>query len=181
MPGSVILAALLAWPVSGQDSTSLYERIRFCLLSMLGGAFLVWGLRQPVIGWHGNLGSLIGFGLVVALLSAIFLIRLWFDKFVGMLSDLLLGCFDVSDHSRWDMNSETRQIEKAVRLYRRGRRRRALRQCNRIIESNSQFASTATTLAYWIENPVGIRFVNTPRTKLAFRGRFSSLNRLLTF
>ncbi len=70
----------------------------------------------------------------------------------------MLGCMDVSDDSPWDSKYETRQIEQAVQLFRTGRRRRALRLCNRIIESNSQYMSTATTLAYWIENPGTLRF-----------------------
>ena len=50
---------------------------------------------------------------------------------------------------------------------------------NRIIESNSQYMSTATTLAYWIKNPGTLRFDRPPRTTLIFKGRFSSLNHLL--
>ena len=181
VPGSLIIAALLAWPMSEQNSESLYERIRFCLLSMLGGALLVWGFRQPSSGLNGNLGFLTVDGPVVVLMAVIFLMMLWFNKVIGMMSDLLLGCFDVPDHSPWDANYETGQIEKAVQLFQRGRRHRALRLCHRIIESNSQYTSTATTLAYWIENPEGIRFIKPSRTRLVFRGRFSSLNRFLAF
>ena len=181
VPGSLIITALLAWPMSEQDSKTLSERIRFCLLSMLGGALLAWGFRQPQADFHGNMGFMTVDGPMVALMAAMFLILLWVNKVTGMMTDLLLGCFDVPDNSCWDMNYETRQIEQAVRLYRRGRRQRALRLCNRIVESNSQFAATATTLSYWIENPDRYKFIMPPRTKLVFKGRLSGLNRLLAF
>jgi hypothetical protein len=112
------------------------------------------------------------------MMAVAFLMLLWFDKVTGMMADMLLGCMDVSDDSPWDSKYETRQIEQAVQLYRRGKRNRALRLCNRIIESNSQYTSTATTLAYWIENPDTLRFIKPPRTSLRFKGRFSSLNHL---
>lgn len=180
-PGSLIFAALMSWPMSGQDSKTLSDRVRFCLLSMLGGTLLVWGFRQPVAGFHGNVGFLTMDGSVVTLMSVVFLILLWFEKFTGMLTDLLLGWADVSDNSRWDMNYEARQMEKAVQLYRRGSCQRALRLCNRIIESNSQYAATATTLAYWIENPDRFKLIKPSRTPLIFKGRFAGFNRLLTF
>jgi hypothetical protein len=94
---------------------------------------------------------------------------------------MLLGCMDFPDDSQQDPKYETRQIEKAVQLFRRGRRHRALRLCNRIIESDSQYTSTAATLAYWIENPGTLRFDRPPRTTLLFKGRFASLNRLFSF
>ena len=181
MPGSLIIAALLAWPMSQYDTENLFQRIRFCLLSMLGGAILVWGFRQPPADPHGNMSFLTVDGPVVAFMAAGFLIMLWFDKFTGMMTDLVLGCIDVQDNSYGDFNHETRQMEEAVQLYRRGRRRRALRLCNRIIESNSQYAATANTLVFWIENPDRFRFIKPPRTALKFKGRFASLNRLLVY
>lgn len=172
VPGSLVIAALLAWPMSQQDSRSLFERIRFCLLSMLGFALLVWGFRQEPKGFNGVMGFLTLDGPVIALMATAFLILLWFEKAIGMMTDLLLGCFDFPDDSQWDLKYETRQIEEAVQLFRRGKRHRALRLCNRIIESNSQYASTATTLAYWIENPGTLRFIRPPRTAPIFEGRF---------
>jgi hypothetical protein len=181
VPGSLVIAALLAWPMSKQESETLFERIRFCLLSMLGGALLVWGIQQPPADFHGNMGFLTIDGPVVALMAAGFLVMLWFDKATGMLTDLLLGCIEVPDHSDWDMNYESRQMEQAVQLYRRGRRQRALRLCNRIIQSNSPYTATATTLAFWINNPDRFRLISPPRTTLVFKGKFAGLNRLLTF
>lgn len=178
VPGSFVIAAFLAWPMSRQDSDNLFERIRFCLLSMLGFAVLVWGSQQQPNSFHGDMGFLTVDGLVIAMMATAFLILLWFEKVIGMMTDLLFGCIDFSDDSQWDSKYETRQIEEAVQLYRRGKRHRALRLCNRIIESNSQYTSTATTLAYWIGNPGTLRFVRAPRTKLIFKGRFSSLNHL---
>jgi hypothetical protein len=179
VPGSLVIAALLAWPMSEKDSETLFERVRFCLLSMLWGTLLVWGFRQPPAGFHENMGILTVDGSVVAFTAAVFLIILWFDKMTGMLTDLVLGCVDFPDDSSWDPTYETKQIEKAVQLFQRGRRHRALRLCHRIIESNSQYTSTASTLAYWIENPCTLRFNRPPRITLVFKGRFSSLNRLL--
>ena len=178
VPGSLLVAAFLAWPISQQDSESLFDRIRFCLFSMLGFALLVWGFRQQPNGFHEGMGLLTADGPVIAMMAATFLILLWFDKVIGTMADMLLGCMDFPDDSQWDPKSETRQIEEAVQLFRRGKRRRALRLCNRIIASNSQYTSTANTLAYWIENPGTLRFNNPPRTTLVFKGRFSSLNSL---
>jgi hypothetical protein len=178
VPGSFLIAAILAWPMSQKESQSLFDRIRFCLLSMMGFALLIWGLQQPPNGFHGGMGFLMVDGSVIAMMAVAFLMLLWFDKVTGMMADMLLGCMDVSDDSPWDSKYETRQIEQAVQLYRRGKRNRALRLCNRIIESNSQYTSTATTLAYWIENPDTLRFIKPPRTSLRFKGRFSSLNHL---
>ena len=178
--GSVVIVALLAWPISEKDSKNLLDRIRFCLLSMLGGALLVWGFRQPPSGLHANMDFITALdGSVVAFTAAVFLIMLWFDKMTGMLTDLVIGCVDFPDSSSWDPKYETKQIEKAVQLYRRGRRHRALRLCHRIIESNNQYTSTASTLAYWIENPCTLRFHRPPLTALVFKGKFSSLNSLL--
>ena len=178
VPGSLFIAAFLAWPMSRQDSETLFERLRFCGLSMLGVALLVWGFSQPLVGFHGEMGFFTVDGSVVALTAATFLILLWFDKVTGMMTDLLLGAMDFPDDSEWDSKYESRQIEEAVQLFRRGKRRRALRLCNRIIESNSQYTATATTLAYWIENPGRLRFNNPPRTTLKYKGRFSGLNNL---
>jgi len=172
VPGSLVIAALLAWPVSEKDSETLFERLRFCLLSMLGGALLVWGFRQPLAGFHENMGILMVDGSVVAFTAAVFLVMLWFDKMTGMFTDLVLGCVDFPDNSSWDPTYETKQIEKAVQLFQRGRRHRALRLCRRIIESNSQYSSTASTLAYWIGNPCTLRFNRLPRTTLVSREDF---------
>ena len=180
VPGSIIIVALLAWPISEKDSKNLLDRIRFCLLSMLGGALLVWGFRQPPAGLRANMDYITAVdGLVVALTAGMFLIMLWFDKMTGMMTDLVLGCVDFPDDSPWDSDYETKQIEKAIQLFRRGRRHRAARLCHRIIKTNSQYTSTATTLAYWIENPGTLRFNRPPCTTLVFKGRFSCLNRLL--
>ena len=115
LQGSLIITALLAWPMSGQDSVSLFERIRFCLLSMLGGGLLAWGFRQPS-AFHEYLGFLTVDGPMVAFMSVVFLIMLWFDKVTGMVTDVLCGCIELPDNSRWDMNYETRQIQQAVSL-----------------------------------------------------------------
>jgi hypothetical protein len=181
VPGSLIIAALLAWPMSQQDSQTLYERIRFCLLTMLGFALVIWGSGQQPNGFHGNMGYLTVDGSTIAMMAAAFLILLWFDKATGMMADTLLGCMDFPDDSPCDPKYEARQMESAVQLFRSGKPRRALRLCNRIIESHSQYMSTATTLAYWIENPGTLRFNNPPRTTLIFKGRFSGLNHLWTF
>jgi hypothetical protein len=167
--------------MSRQDSQSLFERFRFCLLSMLGFALLVWGFRQPTGGFHQDFSFFSVDGPVVALMAMAFLILLWFDKGVGLMTDMLLGCVDFPDDSPMDPDYETRQMEKAAQFYRRGKRHRALRLCNRIIESNSPYTSTAVTLAYWIENPGRLRFIQPTRTPLRFKGRFSSLNHLWTF
>jgi hypothetical protein len=164
--------------MSEQDSLSLYDRIRFCLFSMLGFALLVWGLKQQPNGFHVDMDFLTVDGLVIAMMAAAFLILLWVEKVNAMMADLALGCIDCSDDSQWDSKSETSQIEEAVQLYRRGEHHRAMCLCKRIIESNSQYTATATTLAYWIENPGTLRFNNPPRTKLVFKGKFSSLNSL---
>jgi hypothetical protein len=181
VPESFLIAALLAWPMSQQESQSLFERIRFCLLSMVGFALLVWGLQQQPNSFHGAMGFLTVDGSVIAMMATTFLILLWFDKVIGMMTDMLLGCMDFPDDSPWDPKYEARQIEEAAQLFRKGKHHRALRLCNRIIESNSQYTSTATTLAYWIENPGTLRFIKPPRTALVFKGKFSCLNRLWTF
>ena len=181
LPGSLVIAALLAWPMSQQDSQTLYERIRFCLLTMLGFALLIWGSCQQPNGFHGSMGYLTVDGSTIAMMAAAFLILLWFDKAIGMMADTLLGSMDFPDDSPCDPKYEARQMEEAVQLFRSGKPRRALRLCNRIIESNSKYMSTATTLTYWIENPGTLRFNKPPRTMLKFKGKFSSLNRLLTF
>ncbi len=178
VPGSLLIAAFLAWPISQQDSQSLFERIRFCLLSMLGFALLAWGFQQQPNGIHGSMGLLTVDGSVIIMMATAFLILLWFDKVTGMMTEMLLGCMDFRDDSSWDPKYEAKQIEKAVRLFRGGRRHRALRLCHRIIKSNSQYTSSATTLAYWIENPGTLRFNRPLRTTLLFKGRFASLNRL---
>ena len=180
VPGSFATAAFLAWPISEQDSLSLYERVRFCLFSMLGYALLVWGLKQQPNGFHVDMDFLTVDGLVIAMTAATFLILLWVEKVNAMMADLALGCIDCSDNSQCDSKFETRQIEEAVQLYRRGEHHRAMCLCKRIIESNSQYTSAATTLAYWIENPGTLRFNKPPRTKLVFKGKFSSLNGLWT-
>ena len=180
VPGSLVIAAFLAWPMSEQDSLGLFERIRFCLFSMLGFALLVWGFRQQPNGFHGEMGFLTVDGPVIAIMATTFLILLWFERVIGMMADTLLGCMDFPDDSQWDPKYETRQIEEAVKLFRRGKRHRALHLCNRIIASNSQYTSTANTLVYWIENPGTLRFNKPPHTTLVFKGRFSILNGLWT-
>jgi hypothetical protein len=172
VPGSLVIAALLAWPVSRQDSEDLSDRIRFCLLSMLGGALLVWGFQQPLAGFHGDPGFFAVNRFVIAMMATAMLTWLWLGKIAGMVSDTLFGCVDFSDDTELDVTYETRQIEEAVQLFRRGKRRRALRLCNRIIESDSQYASTATTLAFWIENPGRLRLFSPARTTLRERKRF---------
>ncbi len=176
VPGSLVIAALLAWPMSRQDSENLFERVRFCLLSMLGCALFAWGFQQQPNGFHANMSFLTVDGHVIAMMAAMFLILLWAEKVVGMLTDSVLGCIDFPDDCQWDPAYETTQIEEAVQLYRSGKLQRASRLCNRIIESNSQYASTATTLAYWIENPGTLRFISPPRTTIKFKGRFSNFN-----
>lgn len=181
VPGSLIIAALLAWPMSAQDSQSLFERIRFCLSTMLGFAVVVWGSRQQPNDFHENMGFQTVVGLMIAMMAAAFLIWLWFDKVTGMMADILLGCTDSPDDSPCDPKYEAGQIEEAVQLFRRGKRRRALRLCNRIIESHSQHTPAAATLAFWIENPGTMRFFRPPRTALACRGRSSRWNCLWIF
>jgi hypothetical protein len=176
VPGSLVIAALLAWPMSRQDSENMFERVRFCLLTMLGGALLAWGFQQPPNGFHANMGFLTFDGHVMTVMAAMFLILLWVEKIVGMVTNSVFGCIDFPDDSQWDLAYETRQIEEAVQLFRSGKLHRASRLCNQIIESNSQYASTATTLAYWIENPGTLRFITPPRTTLKFKGRFSGFN-----
>jgi hypothetical protein len=172
-PAFLVLAAVLAWPVSRQDARNMSDRIHFCLLTMLGSALLIWGFRQQPSGIYGQMTLRAIEGLLIGLMAAMFLIMLWFDKIVGVVVDVLLGCLDFSDDSFGDPRYETRQIEQAVHLFRRGKRRRALRLCNRIIASKSQYAATATTLAHWIENPCALRFHRPPRSSVRFRGRFS--------
>ncbi len=181
MPGSLVIAALLTWPMSRQDTQNLFQRIRFCLLSMLGFALVIWGSRQQPNGFNENMGFMTIDGSVIAMMAATFLILLWFEKAIGLMTDMVLGCMDFPDDSSWDSEYEARQIEEAVQLFRSGKLNRALRLCNRIIESNSQYTSTATTLVYWIENPGTLRFVRTPRATLLFKRRFSGLNNLWTF
>ncbi len=173
VPGSLIIAAFVAWPMSRQDSANVHERIRFCLLSMLGFALLVWGFQQPPTGFHGSLGVFTVNGFVVAMMATVFLALLWFPRVADMMTETLLGFTDFPNDDQADLKYETRQIEEAVQLFRRGKRRRALRLCNRIIQSNSQYTSTATTLAFWIENPGRLEFARHPRAKLKFKGRFS--------
>ena len=146
---------------------------------MLGFALVIWGSRQQPNGFHETMGYLTVDGSTIAMMASAFLILLWFDKAIGMMADTLLGCMDFPDDSPCDLKYEARQMEEAVQLFRSGKRRQALCLCNRIIESNSQYMSTATTLAYWIENPGTLRFNKPPRTTLIFKGRFSSLNHLL--
>ena len=174
IPGSLVITAILAWPMSRQDSQNLFERIRFCVLSMLGVALFVWGAGRFPQSIHDNMSCLAVAGPVIAVMAAAFLILLWLERVNGMLTDLLLGsiCADVLDDSKWDPTLETRQIEEAVQLLRRGHRRRALRLCNRIIASDSRYASTATTLAYWIENPGTLRIHTPPRSTIRVKGRF---------
>lgn len=181
LPGSLVITALLAWPASRQGAPTFLERVGFCVLSMLGVSLFIWGFHQPAGGMNDNLDSLDLGGPVVGLVATAFLVWIWFDKVVGIISDLLLGCFEFSDQSRPDGNGEARQIQKAIRLYRTGRHYRALRLCNQIIDSNSQHTSAAAALAYWIERRNGIRFVENPRSNLTFRGKYSHLNWLFAF
>ncbi len=176
MPGTLAIAAFLAWPMSRQDSESLFERVRFCLLSMLGCALFAWGYRQQANGFQASMSFLTVDGNVIAMMAAMFLILLWTEKIVGLMTNSVLGCIDFSDDCRWDLAYETRQIEEAVQLYRSGKLYRASRLCNQIIESNSQYAATASTLAYWIEHPGTLRFISPPRTTIKFKGRFSNFN-----
>ena len=141
---------------------------------MVGVALFVWGAQWFPRNLHSEIGWWQVAGPALATLSLAFLVLLWIGKINSMITDLLLGavCVDDSDHSRWDSNHESRQIDEAVQLYRRGQRRRALRLCNRIIASDSQYATTATTLAFWIENPgTPLRFHTPPRTNLRFKRR----------
>lgn len=170
------MVAFLVWPMSQQDSNHWFERIGFCLLSILGVAFLLWGIQQPTAGFQTDFGRLTINGFVITIMAAIFLLLLWIERFNGMLTDLVIGCLDFSDHRPWDLERETKQIEAAFQLYRSGKRRRALRLCNRIIASNSQYASTAATLAHWIENPVRLKIIEPPRTTIKFAGSLSKFN-----
>jgi hypothetical protein len=109
-------------------------------------------------------------GLVAtAMMAAAFLTSLWIGRIHEMLADLLFGCIDSSDDRQWDLTGDAGQIDKAARLFRSGKCRRALRLCNWIIASNSQHASTATTLAYWIENPGTLRYFKLARTTIKFK------------
>ena len=181
LPGSLLITAVLAWPVSKQGSSSLFERIRFCLASMLGVALFLWGFEQPARGMNDNLDPFQVVGSSAGVIAAAFLMWLWFDKLVGIVMDLLLGCFDILDQAREEGNLEVRQIKRAVRLYRQGRHQLALRLCEQIIDEKSRYASAAATLAYWIEGPDGIKILENPRTALVFKGKYSDLNLLLMF
>jgi len=105
-----------------------------------------------------------------SLVTAAFLVLFWIGRIHEMLSDLLFGSIDSSDGRQWHSADDVRQIETAARLFRSGKHRGALRLCNLIIASNSQYASTATTLAYWIENPGTLRFFKMPRTTIKLKG-----------
>jgi hypothetical protein len=173
MPGGLVTTAILAWLVSRQGSESLFERIRFCLASMLVVAALVWEFQLHPTGFHEDTGCLTVDGIVMAIMATAFLALLWIGKVRGMLTGLLFGCVDSSDDRQWDSTGDARQIETAARLFRNGNHRRALRLCNWIIASNSQYASTAATLVYWIENPGTLRFFNPPRTTIKLKERCS--------
>ncbi|MGO8764986.1 MAG: hypothetical protein ACLQSR_07615 [Limisphaerales bacterium] len=165
VPGSLVITAILVWPFSRQDSENWFERIRFCVLSMMGVAFLVWGCQEDLaksVGWLTITGP------VIAMMAGIFLVMLWLEKFTSLLTDLLLGCFIYSSDCPWDPEMETKQIESAIEHFRKGERRGALRLCRQIIESHSQFMSTARTLAFWIEHPGGLRLIQPPRVEIKF-------------
>ena len=107
------------------------------------------------------------------MMAVVFLTLLWIGGVREMLTDLLFGYIDSSDDSRCDLTGGARQIDKAARLFRSGKCRRALRLCNWIIASNSYYASTATTLVYWIKNPGTIRFFNPPRITIKLKEKYS--------
>jgi hypothetical protein len=111
---------------------------------------------------------------MIAIMAGAFLALLWIGSIHEMLTDLFYGCIDPSDNRQWDPADDARQIEMAARLFQNGKYRRALRLCNWIIASDSYYASTATTLVYWIENPGALRLIWPPRTTLKFKGRYHS-------
>jgi len=173
MPGSLVITAILAWPVSRQESEGLLKRIRFCVLSMLGVALLVWGIRQPPKGFHGAMSYMTVAGPVITMVAGSFLILLWAERINGMLTDLLLGCVDSSDERRENPKDDLRQLEMPDRLFfRSGYGRRPLHRCDRFIASN---------YTYWAGNSDTSRIVNSPRMVKKFRGRFSNLNGFLIF
>jgi len=169
MPGSLAITAILAWLVSRQGSGSLFERIRFCLASVLVVAVLVWGFQLHLKGFHEDMGYMTVDGTATAIMATAFLALLWIGRVRGLMTDFLFDSIDSSDDCQWDLTGGARQIAKAARLYRSGKCRRALRLCNGIIASNSQYTSTARTLVYWIENPGTLRFFKVPRTTIILK------------
>jgi purine-cytosine permease-like protein len=157
MPG-VVITAILVWPLSRRDSEGLFERVRFCLFSMLGVAFLVWGCQKD---FDESVGWLTVIGPVIAMMAGVFLVLFWLEKFSGKLTNLSLYCFFSPDDVSWGPEMETKLINTAFEQFWRGERQRALRLCHLIIKSNSQYASTASTLAYWIEHPGGLRLIES--------------------
>ena len=106
---------------------------------------------------------------VVGMVAIVFLTLLLTGRISGMLTDLLFGCIDPCDDRTWDLSEDTKEIDKAARLFRNGKCRRAMRLCNQIIASNSQYASTTATLVYWIENPGSLKFFSPPRITIKFK------------
>jgi hypothetical protein len=111
-----------------------------------------------------------GSPVTMAIMAVVLLTVLWIRRIQEILADMFYGYIDSSDDCQWD---DATQINKAGRLYRSRKYRRSLRLCNRIIASNSCFASTAATLVYWIENPGGLKFFNPPRTTIKLIGKYS--------
>jgi hypothetical protein len=112
------------------------------------------------------------------MIAVAFLTLLCIGSIHEILTDIFFGCVDSSDDRQWDPTADARQIEKAARLFRSGKFHQALRLCNGIIASNSQYASTVATLIYWIENPGALRMITLPHTMIKFKGRYSGLNDL---
>lgn len=180
LPGSLAATAFLAWPLSRCGSGSLAERIKFCLFSLLGVAALAWDIQPHAKAFHGPVRDVAVAGTLIAAMAATFLLILWIEKINELLTDLLFGFIDSSDDRPLVLAEDPKQIEKAGRLFREGKHRRALRLCHRIIESNSQYASTAATFAYWIENPGTVKILKPPRIAIRLKGRLSRLNGLWT-
>ncbi len=110
---------------------------------------------------------------VVGMAAMVFLTLLLTGRINGMLTDLLFGCIDPCDDRTWDLSEDTKEIDKAARLFRNGKCRRAMRLCNQIIASNSQYASTAATLVYWIQNPGSLKFFSPPRITIKLKESYS--------
>ncbi len=109
----------------------------------------------------------------IGIVAMVFLTLLLTGRLSGMLTDLLFGFIDPCDDRTWNLSEDTKAIDKAARLFRNGKCRRAMRLCNRIIASNSQYASTAATLVYWIENPGSLKFFSPPRITIKLKESYS--------
>jgi hypothetical protein len=128
---------------------------------------LLGSFNETIGHWiHMMPGSPVTMAIIAIVLLTMLLIR----RIQEILADKFYGFIDSSDDCQWD---DATQINKAGLLFRSRKYRRSWRLCNRIIASNSCFASTAATLVYWIENPVRLKFFNLPRTTIKLKGKYS--------